>query len=161
MPTLPIDEATLLDALALNNEHAVELSAKDEIAFRHLLERAFYARWTAGREAFLLAFAEDADYANEHLLWFRPRYPRFVYVDRVVVRREHRRRGLARLLYADLFRAAREAGQGTVVCEVNLDPPNPASDAFHAALGFREVGLARSLASGKTVRYFAHVETSS
>lgn len=39
-----------------------------------------------------------------------------------------------------------------VCCDVNLDPPNPASDSFHAGFGFAEVGRAR-LASGKQVRY--------
>ncbi len=57
------------------------------------------------------------------------------------------------MLYETLFERARAAGQEQVVCEVNADPPNPASDAFHAALGFVEVGSA-PLASGKTVRYF-------
>ena len=32
-----------------------------------------------------------------------------------------------------------EAGHDRVVCEVNLDPPNPGSDAFHERLGFRVV----------------------
>jgi predicted GNAT superfamily acetyltransferase len=39
------------------------------------------------------------------------------------------------------------------VCEVNAEPPNPASDAFHAAMGFAEVGSA-TLGGGKQVRYF-------
>jgi uncharacterized protein len=39
-----------------------------------------------------------------------------------------------------------------VGCEINLLPPNPASDAFHARMGFVEVGAAQ-LANGKTVRY--------
>ena len=43
----------------------------------------------------------------------------------------------------------------TVVCEVNREPPNPASDAFHAALGFSEVGLAAIHGGSKTVRYLA------
>jgi predicted GNAT superfamily acetyltransferase len=34
-------------------------------------------------------------------------------------------------------------------------PPNPASDAFHAALGFAEVGSARLFDGMKTVRYLA------
>jgi predicted GNAT superfamily acetyltransferase len=40
-----------------------------------------------------------------------------------------------------------------VCCEVNSDPPNPLSDAFHAALGFREVGRAFLPDRGKSVRY--------
>ena len=43
-----------------------------------------------------------------------------------------------------------------MVCEVNAEPPNPASDAFHAALGFTEVGQA-TLNRGKVVRYFARL----
>ena len=66
-----------------------------------------------------------------------------------------RKRGLANRLYEDLFRNAAAAGHDLVVCEVNSDPPNPASDAFHAALGFVEVGHAAIHGGAKTVRYLA------
>jgi len=42
-----------------------------------------------------------------------------------------------------------------VVCEVNLDPPNPVSDAFHATLGFAEVGHQALQGTSKTVRYLS------
>ena len=61
---------------------------------------------------------------------------------------------LARRLYADLFEHAVRAGHDRVVCEVNKTPPNPASDAFHAALGFVEVGTA-SVYGSRTVRYLS------
>ena len=55
-----------------------------------------------------------------------------------------------------LFRSVvRAAGHARVVCEVNSDPPNPASDAFHAALGFAEVGQAVLATQGKVVRYLS------
>ena len=94
------------------------------------------------REAFLLAFDQAADYDSPNFLWFRDRTPRFVYVDRIVVAPAARGRGHARRLYDDLFAQARRAGHDQVVCEVNSEPANPASDAFHAALGFSEVGRA-------------------
>ena len=93
-------------------------------------------------DAFLLAFDQDAHYDSPNFLWFRARYPRFVYVDRIVVAIAARGRGYARRLYDDLFEHAAAAGHDRVVCEVNTQPPNPASDAFHAALGFVEVGTA-------------------
>lgn len=102
-----------------------------------------------------MAFDQDADYDSPNYLWFRERYPRFVYVDRIVVDPAMRKRGLANHLYDDLFRMAKDAGHDRIVCEVNTDPPNPASDAFHAALGFVEVGHASIHGGTKTVRYLS------
>lgn len=114
---------------------------------------AFVATRVGDADALLLAFDQDAAYDNPNFNWFKARYPRFVYVDRIVVSAAARGRGLARALYRDLF--ARAAGYERVVCEVNADPPNPASDAFHAALGFEAVGSARLPGTDKTVRYFS------
>jgi len=140
--------------LELNNAHAAELSYATPERFALLLERAFAAWSLGGAEALLIAFDEAAAYDSPNFLWFRARYRRFVYVDRVVVAAAARGRGHARRLYEALFAAAGAAGHGRVVCEVNEDPPNPASDAFHARLGFVEVGAATLPGGTKKVRYF-------
>lgn len=142
-------------ALALNNDHATELSWLDGDRLAELVGRAFVARRIGAVDAFLLAFDQDAAYDSPNFLWFRSRYRCFVYVDRVVVAGAARGRGYARRLYDDLFAQARRASHDRIVCEVNRDPPNPASDAFHAALGFAEVGSARLFDGMKTVRYLA------
>ncbi len=73
-------------------------------------------------------------------------------IDRVIVAPHARGRGLARSFYNGLIAHAKGAGHQSIVCEVNLDPPNPGSLAFHAAMGF--VGLEDVvLSNGKTVRY--------
>ena len=64
---------------------------------------AFLARRIDELDAFLLAFDQDAAYDSPNFLWFRERYPRFVYVDRVVVAGGGAWAGLARRLYRDLF----------------------------------------------------------
>ena len=143
------------DLLALNNAHAEELSFLTADRYAELVGRAFYARRIGDADAFLMAFDQNADYDSPNFLWFRERYPRFIYIDRVVVDGAARGRGLARRLYEDLFDAALRANHDVVVCEVNAEPPNPASDAFHAALGFAEVGAAAIHGGEKTVRYFA------
>lgn len=139
--------------LALNNAHAVELSWLEPERLAHLITQAFLARRVGAADALLLTFDQDADYDSPNFLWFRARYPTFVYVDRVVVADTARGRGLAKTLYADLFAAARAAGHQRIVCEVNADPPNAASDAFHAALGFIPVGTAEIHGGEKTVTY--------
>ncbi|UDL90037.1 GNAT family N-acetyltransferase [Mesorhizobium sp. PAMC28654] len=140
--------------LALNNEHAAELSWLEPERLSFLIGEAFYARRIGSIEAFIMTFDQDARYDSPNFLWFRERYQRFVYVDRVVVAAEARGRGHARRLYQDLFDHASRAGQAIVTCEVNAEPPNPASDAFHAALGFAEVGDAVIHGGKKAVRYY-------
>jgi predicted GNAT superfamily acetyltransferase len=154
----PIDlaAAPLCEALlALNNAHAAELSLLEAARFAHLVREAFWACRIGEADAFMLVFDQDADYDSPNFLWLRERYPRFVYVDRICVAPAARGRGLARLLYEQLFVMARAAGHETIVCEVNLEPPNPGSDAFHAALGFAEVGRAAIHGGAKIVRYLA------
>lgn len=139
--------------LALNNAHAEELSWLEPARLAHLVSEAFVARRIGVADALLLTFDQAADYDSPNFLWFRERYPAFVYVDRVVVDDGARGRGLARRLYDNLFVAARLAGHERIVCEVNSDPPNPASEAFHAALGFVAVGTATIHGGKKTVTY--------
>lgn len=143
--------------LALNNAHALELSWLEPERLAKLVAEAFVARRVGVADALLLAFDQDADYDSVNFLWFRERFDRFVYVDRVVVADAARGRGLARRLYDDLFAAARAVGHARIVCEVNSDPPNPASDAFHAALGFIPVGTAEIHGGKKTVTYLERV----
>ena len=52
-----------------------------------------------------------------------------------------------------LIEAASRSRHERIVCEVNISPPNPAPDAFHAALGFTEIGQASIHGRTKTVRY--------
>jgi predicted GNAT superfamily acetyltransferase len=146
-----IDRAAVL---ALNLASETETSPLDAAALEALIQAAFHVGLRdAGRTAVLISFDQDAAYGSPNFLWFRERHPRFVYVDRIIVSGAARGQGHARSLYEELFAAARAAGHDLVCCEVNIEPPNPASDAFHAALGFVEVGEARLAANGKRVRY--------
>lgn len=147
----PADEPAVL---ALNTLHASELSLLDAAGLKRLLGAAYVARRIGRLEAFMIAFDQDADYASPNFLWFRERYRRFAYVDRIAVATAARGRGHARRLYEHLFDEARRDGHPVVTCEVNADPPNPASDAFHAALGFRIVGAAAIYGGERSVRYY-------
>ncbi|TIV13198.1 MAG: GNAT family N-acetyltransferase, partial [Mesorhizobium sp.] len=86
----PADEPAIL---ALNNEHAAELSWLEPERLSFLLGEAFYTRRIGALGAFILCFDQDANYDSPNFFWFRERYPRFVYVDRVVVAAAARGRG--------------------------------------------------------------------
>lgn len=142
--------------LALNNHHHVEVGpALSRQAFAQLVAMAFYAKGYVEPPGFLLVLDQDAAYDNANFRWFKARHARFVYIDRVLIDRRARGMGRARALYQDMFRAATEAGHSVICAEINSDPPNPASDAFHAALGFDVVGTAFLPDRNKTVRYVA------
>jgi predicted GNAT superfamily acetyltransferase len=147
------DSALRAQLLDLNNSHARELSWLEPDRLTYLVSQAFRAMRIGEVEAMLIAFDQDADYRSPNFLWFRDRFARFVYVDRIVVASEARGRGYARCLYRDLFNQAAQAGHDKIVCEVNSTPPNPNSDAFHASLGFSELAQAQILDGLKTVRY--------
>lgn len=152
--------------LALNNAHAAELSWLDADRLAMLARQAFWAARVGDMDGaaragdvdgFVLALDHTADYDSPNYRWFRNRFGGFAYVDRIVIAPAARGRGLARLLYDGVFAAAAAAGHDAVMAEVNHEPPNPASDALHATLGFQEVGRASHpagpRAEARTVRY--------
>ena len=149
------DATTQTMLLTLNNANAEKTSFLTAQKWQSMIGAAFTATCVRGPAALVIAFDQDADYDSVNFKWFRERLSRFVYIDRIVVGEHHRGAGLARSMYDDLFERGRSAGQDIVVCEVNAIPPNPGSDAFHARMGFTEMGQAELAGSEKTVRYLA------
>jgi predicted GNAT superfamily acetyltransferase len=88
-------------------------------------------------QAFLLSLGPGMDYYSENYQWFEARGVRHQYIDRIVVAPSARGTGVGRALYESVFERARERGANEVTCEVNVEPPNPGSLAFHDRLGFR------------------------
>ena len=146
-------DATRAALRDVNNAFARETSFLDESQWQDLLDNAFAALCIDGSGALLIAFDHQAAYDNPNFNWFRERYDNFVYVDRIVIAQSHQGQGLAGRLYEELFHRTGKAGITRVVCEVNVDPPNPKSDAFHAKMGFCEAGHALLTDRAKTVRY--------
>lgn len=138
--------------LSLNQDHKRETSSLNHAELETMVSNACYAYGIAPAQAFLIAFDESATYSSPNFTWFQDRYPSFVYIDRIITAENARGKGLARALYEDLFKKTRASGRDTIACEVNIDPPNPGSDAFHARMGFEQVGTA-VLKNGKLVRY--------
>lgn len=157
MPEVTIEDLKVSDEgtafLALNNAFAVETSYLEPDAWQGLLGRARFALAVLPAQAFLLAFDQKPAEVSPNFDWFSARFSDFVYIDRVVVAASAHGQGLGKALYERLFEDAAAAGFARITCEVNIDPPNPGSLAFHERMGFAAVGEQR-LENGKTVRYF-------
>lgn len=141
---------------ALNNAFASETSHLEADDWIRLVAQARVAVFAAPADAFVLVLDQDADYDSPNFLWWKERRDSFLYVDRIVVAATAQCRGLGRQLYAHAMDEARRLGFDRVVCEINIDPPNPRSVAFHTALGFKAAGE-QHRANGKTVGYFERV----
>ncbi|MBL8700412.1 MAG: GNAT family N-acetyltransferase [Alphaproteobacteria bacterium] len=92
-----------------------------------------------GLDAMLVALQPGRRYGSLNYAWYQRKMPLFTYVDRIVVAPARRGGGLGRAAYVDLV--ARAPDDRPIVCEVNLDPPNDASLAFHGSMGFREIAV--------------------
>jgi predicted GNAT superfamily acetyltransferase len=138
-----------LNAAEVRQTSAMDLARLGELA---KLASVFRVAVVGGEvAAFILALREGAPYLNDNYAWFAARFTRFVYVDRIVVATAFAGLGIGSRLYEDLFAYARKEVAGVVTCEYNVEPPNPASQKFHARFGFREVGRQRVAAGSKLV----------
>ncbi|TFD84938.1 GNAT family N-acetyltransferase [Cryobacterium serini] len=132
--------------LALNNAAVPAVNELDAEALAALVEHSNLAIAVVDDDAtdsvigFTILFIAGAEYASENYHWFSSRSTDFLYVDRIVVADGYRGQGLGQVLYDAIFGAARRLKLTEVFCEVNLEPPNPGSLAFHDRLGFTEVG---------------------
>jgi predicted GNAT superfamily acetyltransferase len=107
-----------------------------------------------GMAAMTAALPPGRSYGSLNYAWFQRRMESFLYLDRIVVAARLRRRGVGSAAYRDVFASAPDPAV-PVTCEVNLDPPNDSSLAFHGGLGFREVGVQSLPGSGKRVAMLA------
>ena len=156
MPTV-LESITAADFpafLKLNNLAVPHVNALDDSALAALTEQAWSCQKVTLDDrmlGFLVVLTPGQHYQSLNYRWFSDHYGQFAYVDRVVVAEESRGLGLASMLYDDLFDSAQRGGLERLCCEVNLQPPNPASLAFHAQRGFIEVGQQETEGGSKRV----------
>jgi uncharacterized protein len=147
MDALLLKPADAALVVAMNNAAVPNVNENTEAELTGLIEMSdLTVALTEGEDilAFVLTMPPGVDYASENYRWFSERYDEFVYVDRIVVSEQARNRGLGAELYRLVTDHARENGAPRVLCEVNLEPPNPGSLRFHKRIGFVEVGRQRT-----------------
>jgi predicted GNAT superfamily acetyltransferase len=138
-PYAPAD----LDALVVVNDGAypaVPITPADELAELIAMSRLTLVADDGDVAGFVVALAPGRSYASENYAWFSGRSSDFLYVDRIVLAPRLQGQGVGPRLYAAVEEAARADGATEITCEVNVRPANPGSLAFHARLGFVEVG---------------------
>ncbi|MEQ1780459.1 MAG: GNAT family N-acetyltransferase [Hyphomonadaceae bacterium] len=100
---------------------------------------------------FMILIRPGSEYPSDNYGWFEEKFGRQLYVDRIAVAASARGLGVGRFLYEEALRMAADLGEERVTAEVNEDPPNPESMAFHIKLGFRHLLSRTSPRLGKVV----------
>ena len=138
--------------LAINEASVWATSPMDEATLSRARSEAAYplvAELDGEVAGFAIAYQPGSAYDSINYRWHTDRFDDFLYLDRIVISSDFRRRGLASALYDAMEQHAKEHSR--MVCEVNSDPPNVESLAFHAARGYREVGYLTQADGHQTV----------
>jgi predicted GNAT superfamily acetyltransferase len=135
--------------LEINQANTPEVGSVDADRLAFLVDQCAIALAAVVDEllvGFVLALAPGSAYDSVNYRWFMDRDGDTMYLDRVAIEQAHRGQGLGTGLYDAVFE---EIGRShsrlrRLGLEVNIDPPNPGSLAFHHRYGFIEVGTQRT-----------------
>jgi predicted GNAT superfamily acetyltransferase len=86
---------------------------------------------------FIFLYDEKTEYDSLNYLYFKSRYQKFLYVDRIIIAGEHQKKGYGQQLYDFIIDTH---NPDIFCCEVNITPPNRQSLSFHHKYGFKEIG---------------------
>lgn len=130
------------DSWAINqaNTPAVSSVSRDEFARLVEMSTASVVAVIDDKLAgYAIVIGPGEDYSSPNYRWFSERYEDFAYLDRVAIAGTHQRLGIGRAIYNEIIE--RLAPKFPVLLlEVNVQPRNEPSLAFHDDLGFVEVG---------------------
>ena len=85
---------------------------------------------------FIFLYDEKTEYDSLNYLYFKNKYQKFLYVDRIIIAAEHQKKGYGQHLYDYVIDTH---NPDIFCCEVNITP-NRQSLSFHQKYGFKEIG---------------------
>ncbi len=130
------------DILKLNEELVELLSPMDFDRMKWLEEMSdifMVAVYKGEFAGFLIALCDGKPYDSVNYRWFSDNYKNFLYVDRIVIKKDMQSKGIGTNFYKELYKVAKEKDFNYITAEINSKPPNEQSLSFHKKAGFNEV----------------------
>jgi predicted GNAT superfamily acetyltransferase len=136
-------EADLPQVMAINEANVPEVGDIDLEQLRFIVSESaarLVVEVDGAIAGFCLVLAPGSAYDSINYAWFMERYPTDWYLDRVAFDAATQGKGFGSQLYAEVELRLTAAAATGLTLEVNIDPPNEPSLAFHDKHGFAEVG---------------------
>ena len=137
------NEARLQSIYDLNQANTPEVGSLESMQhLKQLIEFSSYNLLVLCNDeivGFIICMRESSAYGSENYKFFAQRLKKFLYVDRVVIDERHRRAGLGKAIYEDIFTHASN-DYLPIALEVNTQPVNQPSLNFHEKMGFDRIG---------------------
>ena len=145
--------------LAINEECVPEVGEMDADKLNYFEANSQFFAVEENEEGELLGFVIGLDettdsYTSNNYAWFKERYPKFAYVDRIALTQSARGNGLGASFYNAFEAWAIGHGKIYLTAEVNTVPDNPHSHHFHAKHGFVETGRGKPYGGDEEVAYY-------
>ena len=99
-----IKDSDLDTIVKINNQHSEWVGKKDREFFeRHLQIPFFNVVEKYVVNGFIIVLNQDVNYDSPNFLWFKERFKEFYYIDRIVIAKDSRYKGLGTFLYKNLL----------------------------------------------------------
>ena len=138
-----INQDLLKQIYKLNQENIPEVGSLSSFEYLQELVKLssnnFYVSFEDNIIGFIICFRENSEYTSKNYDFFTKKEPKFLYIDRIVIKPQHRRNGVGKRLYSFLDAIAKH-NKIPLCCEVNTIPLNEISIRFHQDFGFSQVG---------------------
>jgi len=145
------DEDFILALNAASTPAVGDMSAQDYREIATQAHRVLIAEAGGVPAGFMILIRPGSAYPSDNYGWFEEQFDNHLYIDRIAVSKAAWGAGVGRALYEEAMQVAAALGEKRLTAEVNEEPPNPESMAFHAKLGFRHLVSRTSPRLGKVV----------
>jgi predicted GNAT superfamily acetyltransferase len=133
------DEEFILALNAASTPAVAEMDAEDYRDIAGWAHRVLVAELDGKPCGFLILIRPGTAYPSDNYGWFEAKFDNHLYIDRIAISDAAKGRGVGRAFYDEATRIAAKNGDQRLTCEVNVEPPNPQSMAFHQRVGFRHL----------------------
>jgi len=138
-----LNEAQFQSIYDLNQTNTPEVGSLESIQhLKQLIEFSSYNLLVLKEDeivGYIICMREGSAYGSENYKFFTQRLKKFLYVDRVAIDEQHRRAGLGKAIYENIFVQA-ISDSLPIALEVNTQPVNQPSLNFHEKMGFDQIG---------------------